>query len=244
MVAFDLYLPNSPEPAPLVVVAHGFTRGKANMAGWGECLAREGFVAVVPTLPSWSDHRRNARSINELIDGFRDASPHAPRVRGERVGVMGFSAGGLSSLLAAADNPSIVVWIGLDPVDRDGLGAAAAARLKCHAVMLRAEPSPWNAHGNASAIEEAMQGRCQSVLVAGAVHVDAEWPTDWAAELMCGRSDEQKRAEFVLQAVAALKSNLRHSSASGLRLPAKDRHIPERQRGDAVFAVEKIVGAP
>jgi dienelactone hydrolase len=127
---------------------------------------------------------------------------------------MGFSAGGLSSLLAAADNPAIVVWVGLDPVDRNGWGAAAAARLQGRAVILRAEPSPWNAHGNAAGIERALGDRCRSTLIPGAIHIDAEWPTDRAAELLCGRSDERRRAMFVEHAIEALKSELMASPLS------------------------------
>jgi dienelactone hydrolase len=212
-VEYDLYLPASSHSAPLVVVAHGFSRSKTNMAGWGEKLAEEGFVAAVPTLPAWSDHQRNGRAINKLIDWLCTTSPHAQRIQKDRVGVMGFSAGGLSTLLAAADNSAIALWVGLDPVDRNGWGAAAAARLQAKAVILRAEPSPWNDNGNAATIERRLGGRCQSVRIPGAVHIDAEWPTDWAAELMCGRSDEQKRAAFVADAVTALKSVLMTANA-------------------------------
>jgi dienelactone hydrolase len=136
------------------------------------------------------------------------ASPQAQRIRAEHVGVMGFSAGGLSSLLAAADNPTIAVWVGLDPVDRNGWGAAAAARFQGTAVILRAEPSPWNAHGNAAGLERALAGQCRSTLIPGAIHIDAEWPTDRAAELLCGRSDDRRRGVFVEQATAALKAEL------------------------------------
>jgi dienelactone hydrolase len=65
-VGFDLYLPRTTEPAPLVVVAHGFARNKARMSGWGRSLASQGFAVAVPTLPALSDHRRNGRAINEL----------------------------------------------------------------------------------------------------------------------------------------------------------------------------------
>jgi len=219
-VAFDLYLPASSREAPLVVVAHGFSRSKANMAGWGRRLAEEGFVAAVPTLPAWSDHRLNGRSINELIHWLCTDSPYVQYIQRDRLGVMGFSAGGLSSLLAAADNPAILIWVGLDPVDRSGWGAAAATRLPAQAVILRAEPSPWNAQGNAAGIERALAGRCRSIRIAGAVHIDAEWPTDWAAELACGRSDEQKRAAFAQHAVVALKSELMHLDGQA-RLPCR-----------------------
>ena len=68
----------------------------------------------------------------------------------QRVGLMGFSAGGLATLLSAADNPAPGIWVGLDPVDHDGMGAKAAHLVKCHAVVLTSQPSACNGHGNAS----------------------------------------------------------------------------------------------
>ena len=44
----DIFWPEDAAPAPLVIVAHGFARRRHNMAGWGQHLAQEGFVAAVP----------------------------------------------------------------------------------------------------------------------------------------------------------------------------------------------------
>ena len=52
----DIYWRDTAEPAPLVIVAHGFARRRHNMSGWGRLLAEEGFVVAVPDLPAWSDH--------------------------------------------------------------------------------------------------------------------------------------------------------------------------------------------
>ena len=215
-VTFDVYLPAHSQPAPLVVVAHGFSRDRSNMAGWGERLACEGLVAAVPTLPKWSDHRANGRAINELIV-YLSRAPYADRIDRDRLAIMGFSAGGLATLLAAADNPRISLWIGLDPVDVNGWGADAAGRLRARVVMIRAEPSPWNAYGNAAGIEQALAaaapGRCTSLTIPGAVHIDAEWPTTPAAQLVCGQSDDQKREAFVSHALA-LQRNPRTTNTS------------------------------
>ena len=72
------------------------------MAGWGRHLAGLGFVTAVPSLPAWSDHERNGRAVSQLIDALL-ASPQLP-IDQARIGVVGFSAGGLSTLLAAADD--------------------------------------------------------------------------------------------------------------------------------------------
>ncbi len=203
-VRFDLYRAGAPGPRPLVVVAHGFWRSRANMSGWGRHLAGEGFLVAVPDLPAWSDHERNARAISELVDWLLAQPPLA--IDDRRVGVVGFSAGGLSTLLAAARNPRIRLWVGLDPVDRDGKGALAAQTVSASALILRATPSRCNAHGNAVGIERAFGGRATTVSVAGATHTDPEWPSDWKARLVCGADAPERRAKFVDAATAALKS--------------------------------------
>jgi dienelactone hydrolase len=210
-VVFDLYAPGTHGAAPLVVVAHGFWRSRANMAGWGRHLAQEGFLAAVPDLPAGSDHARNGRAVNELIAWLLAHPPATVPIDDERIAVLGFSAGGLATLLAAADNPRIRLWIGLDPVDRGNAGATAAARLAATAVLITAEPSSCNGQGNAAAIGRALGERVTAVAVPAATHADAEWPTDWKARLLCGGSSKARRALFVEHATRALRALTRPS---------------------------------
>jgi dienelactone hydrolase len=188
----------------MVVVVHGFSRHRRNMSGWGQHLAKEGFLAVVPDLPTWSDSARNGQFISELRAYLLGEESWKKHIDPARVGLLGFSAGGLSSLLSAAYSPGVAIWIGLDPVDRDGLGVKAASMVQSRAVVLTAEPSACNAHGNARDIVAALP-RHEHFRVAGAVHVDAEWPTSFFAELVCGRSTDERRAEFQARATKALK---------------------------------------
>jgi dienelactone hydrolase len=205
--AVDLCWPEAAAPAPLVIVAHGFARRCRNMSGWGRHLASEGLAAAVPDLPAWSNQARNGRFISDLRAYLCAAESWRQRIDPARVGLMGFSAGGLATLLSAAGNPGPAIWVGLDPVDRSGAGAQAAPSVKCRAVVLTAEPSACNARGNARAIIAALP-RCEHFDIAGAVHVDAEWPTDRLAEAVCGRSTEDRRGEFRLHATAALREIL------------------------------------
>jgi dienelactone hydrolase len=205
--AVDLYWPAAAVPAPLVIVAHGFFRRRRNMSGWGQHLANEGFVAAVPDLPAWSDHIRNGRFISDLRAYLGSGDSWRPRIDPSRVGLMGFSAGGLATLLSAAFIPGLTIWVGLDPVDWKGLGTKVAPVIDCHAVVLTADPSACNAHGNAASILAALP-HCEHFRVAGAVHVDAEWPTDRMAEAVCGRSTEEKRDEFHRRATSALHDAL------------------------------------
>ncbi len=52
----DIYRPGA-TPSGAVILAHGFLRSRANMAGHAQALAAEGALAVVPYLPYWSDSR-------------------------------------------------------------------------------------------------------------------------------------------------------------------------------------------
>ncbi len=203
----DVYRPASKAKAAMVIVVHGFSRHRQNMSGWGEHLAKEGFVAVVPDLPAWSDHVRNGRFISELRTHLIEDKLWKIRIDPARIGLLGFSAGGLSSLLSAADAPNMAIWVGLDPVDRDGLGARAAAVLKSRALVLTSEPSVCNAEGNALGMVSALPAPAH-FRISGAVHIDAEWPSTWLAELVCGRSTEENRAEYRWRATKALKEAL------------------------------------
>jgi pimeloyl-ACP methyl ester carboxylesterase len=210
----DLYWPATAVPAPLVIIAHGFFRRRHNMSAWGQHLANEGFMAVVPDMPTWSNHIRNGRYISDLRAYFCSGDAWRQRIDQSRVGLMGFSAGGLASLLSAADNPNPIIWVGLDPVDWKGIGTKVAPLIDCRAVVLTAEPSACNSHGNARNIITALP-RCEHFGIAGAVHVDAEWPTDWIAEAVCGRSTDEKRSEFHWRATAALHEALTMHPTTG-----------------------------
>ena len=161
-------------------------------------------MAVVPDLPSRADHGRNGRFISELRAYLLGDESWKKHIDPARVGLMGFSAGGLSSLLSAAHSPGLAIWVGLDPVDRDGLGVGVATMVQARAVVLTAEASVCNAHGNARDIVSALPLH-DHFRVAGAVHADAEWPTSWLAEVVCGRSTDERRAEFQVRVTKALK---------------------------------------
>lgn len=200
----EIYWPDVTAQAPMVIIVPGFMRHPRNMSGWGQHLAQQGFVAVVPDLPTHSDHARNGRFLSELRDYLSDVEPWRRRIDPTRTGYLGFSAGGLSSLLAAPRSPGLAIWVGLDPVDRDGAGSKVAPTVLAQAVVLTAEPSACNVRGNALNIVAALP-HPEHHRVTGAVHVDAEWPTTRIAELVCGRSTEGGHKEFRTRATNALR---------------------------------------
>lgn len=205
-VVYDLYLPAGDDPAPLIIVAHGFWRDRHNMALWGKRLAAEGFIVAVPNAPRWANHEANTQAIRELVNYLATTEK---RVDPARIGLAGFSAGGCYTLLACS-NPRVCVWVGLDPVLPSKIPREEAIRLTMPAYILRAEPASANLRGNIRVVQGDLRDVRLQMIVRDAVHVDPEWPTDAMAQWACGRSDDARRAAFVEYAVAAFRWELMH----------------------------------
>lgn len=174
------------------ILSHGFTRSRRTLSGHAQALADAGVLALTPELPCTFDFRCNARALAALVGALRVGGTFGPPV--QRVMLVGFSAGGLSSLLAA-DTPGVVGFVGLDPFDRtmadetEHLGLAAAARLRTEVMLLRAPPSRCNAHASAAPWATALPALWRDELIAGASHCDFESPTDWICRLACGGAE-------------------------------------------------------
>ena len=197
-VAVDFYFQKqAAAPQPLVVVVHGFSRSRRYMAGWGADLAGHGMIVAVMTQPYWARHSLNGEVISLLVELGRTGKwPIDARGNG-KVGLVGFSMGGLTSLLAAASlSPPADAWVGLDPVDHAGRGAAKAALVKLPGLALLAEPSPFNGQNNALAMLNDYGGPLQVIRITGATHCDAESPSDILGQLACGRVDPKRHNRF------------------------------------------------
>lgn len=196
-----------PDPLPpvegrgAVILVHGFTRTRATMVGHAQALAQAGFVVVVPDLPYSLDSRDNAVALRELLERLREGH-FAPRA--QHLVLVGFSAGGLSALLASSA-PGVVGFVGLDPFDRpSGIGLDAARQLTVPAWLLRAPPSACNAFSIAAPWGGALKGLVEDRVIAGAHHCDFEAPTDWVCRVACGPTapERQQAVRDLLLAVA------------------------------------------
>ncbi len=176
-VAIDFYYRPDGVTRPLAVGVHGFLANKQRMAHWGVILAREGFVVAVPTNPTYANHDRNAAAIVALVESGRAGQwPVSARADGRAV-LVGFSRGGLETILAAsALGDRVDAWIGLDPVDFNGKGKAAAARVRVPGLALLADPQPLNANGNAHSMLDAYAGPLEVIAVPNSAHLDGESP--------------------------------------------------------------------
>lgn len=213
-VAFEVYRPDGNHPAPLVIVAHGFMRGPDHMRGWAEHLAGEGFFVVLPALPSWGNHQRNTNAIDQLLDHVLSDPATAPAIDPSRIGLLGFSHGGMITFLSAARRDDIDIWVGLDPVDRHHWARDAAKHARFKVVALLAEPSQCNKESNWLGVEYPPGSEAVVRIVNGSVHGDPESRSDRFADFMCGKSDETRREVYFRYATAALRATLMQDEAS------------------------------
>jgi dienelactone hydrolase len=175
------YLPGS-VPKPVAVVSHGFLGNRHRMAAWGRRLAADGFLVAVPTNPAIVSIDRNVSSLRFLLTRGSQSRWPIPVVSNGQTVLIGFSKGGLETLLVAASHAvPLQAWVGLDPVDRDQRGSVAARQVQVPGLAILAAPSPMNAYGNARAMLACYAGPLQIKRVPGARHVEAESP-DWPAD--------------------------------------------------------------
>jgi dienelactone hydrolase len=169
-----------------VILAHGFTRSRATMAGHAEALAQQGMLAVAPDLPYLVDSRDNARALADLAALLRRGAFAAPA---DRIVMVGFSAGGLAALLASGSE-GVVGYVGLDPFDRPGgVGRAFARKLRVPALLVRGPPSACNAFSIAAPWARALPMIEADRVIENASHCDFEAPTDAICRFVCGPAD-------------------------------------------------------
>jgi pimeloyl-ACP methyl ester carboxylesterase len=194
-VAVDVYRPVG-TPRGAVILSHGFTRSRRTLGDHAAAIAGAGALALTPDMPYTFDFRRNAQGLSELVARLLAGGTFGAPV--ERVVLVGFSAGGLSSLLAAA-TPGVVGYVGLDPFDRErrdssgALGRDFAPGLSTPAILLRAPPSSCNAQAVAAPWGTLLPGLRLDRVIEGASHCDFESPTDWMCRLACGETDPQRQ---------------------------------------------------
>jgi dienelactone hydrolase len=199
----DIHRPAATAPIGIAIFAHGFGRSRHRHYDLGRALAEAGVVAIIPDLPNVMDLWANGDAVAELaarVESGAFGLPPAPR---SRIVLMGTSAGGLATLLAADRMPGLAGWIGLDPVDRTGTGADAAARLAVPAIVLLADNSHCNLIGSGRTLARALPRLVRSTKIEGASHCDFESPTNNFCRVICGTSPPDRESRVRDETVAA-----------------------------------------
>ena len=196
-VEVDVYKPINPQKGS-AILAHGFTRSRTTMGEHAQALAARGVLAITPDMPCTFDFRCNAAAIAGLVNLLRNTDTFGGS--SQSVMLVGFSAGGLSSLLAA-DTPGVVGYVGLDTFDRvlpnetERAGITASRRLTTAALILRAPASSCNAKAVAAPWGTELKTLWRDDLIAGASHCDFEAPSDWKCRLACGDTDPARQLQ-------------------------------------------------
>jgi dienelactone hydrolase len=196
-VEVDVYKPIGPQKGA-AILTHGFTRSRTTMGEHAQALAARGVQAITPDMPCTFDFRCNASAITEMVSLLRNTTTFGSS--SQRVMLVGFSAGGLSSLLAA-DTPGVVGFVGLDPFDRvlsnetERAGITASRKLTTEVLLLRAPASRCNANAVAAPWGSELKTLWRDDLIAGASHCDFEAPTDWKCRLACGDTDHARQLQ-------------------------------------------------
>ena len=216
-VHVDVYAPGADPPSGVAIVAHGFMRSRARHRDLGQALAVAGVTAVIPDLPYILNHWGNGEAIAELTHKLEAGALGLPPIEPSRIVLIGTSAGGLATVLAAAKLPGLAGWVGLDPVDGTGTGVRAASQLSSPAIVLLADPSSCNLYGSGRSIARAVPGLLRSTILHGASHCDFEEPTNKFCKVMCGASSSRMQVHARQEVVRAAVEMLRGPADTGPR---------------------------
>ncbi|RME25528.1 MAG: alpha/beta fold hydrolase [Deltaproteobacteria bacterium] len=195
-MATTTFTPDDADPIATVILAHGFSRGRAQVAGWAEDLASWGFRAVAPDLCHASildtDHEANGNDLARL----------GALLEGDII-FAGHSAGGLAALLAGVASPEARGVVTLDLVDSGDLGLQAAPDLAIPLWAMLGEASACNADGNGDAVV-AIVPRSRAWRITGADHCDFENETDALCTAFCGGTDDRFDELEIHEVIGAL----------------------------------------
>jgi len=189
-VRADVYRPDGTPRGTRGARRHGFLRSRTTMAGHATALARDGALVIVPDLPSWTDSRENGRALVELVARAHAGAFGAPI---ERVMLVGFSAGGLAALLAAA-SPGVVAYVAstrsIVPAASDWRRRGRCARRPFWCAGRRRSATPTTSRR----LERGAAGaRGRSARSPARAHCDFEAPTDRWCTLLCGATDPARQ---------------------------------------------------
>jgi len=189
----DIYRPAAGPSEGVAIVAHGFTRSRVRHSDLGRALAESGVIAIIPDLPNVVDLWGNGDAIVDLMQKLEAGAIEVSPSGRSHVVLIGTSAGGLATVLAAAKLPGLAGWIGLDPVDRTGTGSDAAEQLTAPAIVLLGGASGCNLFGSGRTIARALPRLVRTTSLKGASHCDFEDPTTNLCRVLCGGSSREMR---------------------------------------------------
>ncbi len=189
---YSLFAPTGAADAPLVVLGHGLGRDRERMVLLAHHLATHGLrVATIDYCHlkiTDVDHAQNAADQVTLATALAGGAPviHA-----------GYSAGGLSSLVATSTDSQAVALLLLDGVEKDGLGQTTGPSVSVPTFGLVGEPHLCNSQNGGGVYLAKQTQNGWSARVIGATHCDFEGPSDVICTVPCGGEGAQGQRELI-----------------------------------------------
>lgn len=143
-------------------------------------------IALKCSKPWAGNHAENARDMIALREALG----------WEKVAYAGFSAGGLSALLASSQDSACEKLVLLDPVDHKNLGIEAASQVRVPTLAVLGQPGPGNANRNAASMLAAIL-RCHVIEVQDASHCDFEAQPSSLCHYLTGSKADASRTAVV-----------------------------------------------
>lgn len=197
-IGYTLHTPEKPAKQR-VILAHGFLRNADTMEHLAKSLAADGIetacISLKRSTPLNGNHAENARDMIALREALG----------WKNVAYAGFSAGGLSALLATSQDPACVKLVLLDPVDHKSLGFEAASQASVPTLAMLGKPGPGNANRNAAAMLAAIP-HCRIIEVPDASHCDFEAKPSALCHFFTGSKPDATRTTAVHGSISSESS--------------------------------------
>ena len=211
-LGYHLHSPTAPV-RHRAILAPGFLRGPKTMDHLGIALAADGVETAVIDLkrsrPWAGKHEENARDMIALRKALGWS----------RVTYAGFSAGGLSALIAASEDAGAEKLLMLDPVDSRSLGLRTAPRIRVPALTILGQSGPGNGwQKGASMLDKIPNGTV--VEIHEASHLDFELPSSPGVQASTLTTSVQER--ILADAVDWVRGSAARSNAVTRSLQNKE----------------------
>lgn len=197
-IGYTLHTPEKPAKQR-VILAPGFLRNAETMEHLAKSLAEDGIetacISLKRSTPLNGNHAENARDMIALREALG----------WKNVAYAGFSAGGLSALLATSQDPACVKLVLLDPVDHKNLGFEAASQASVPTLAMLGKPGPGNANRNAAAMLAAIP-HCRIIEVPDASHCDFEAKPSALCHFFTGSKPDATRTTAVHGSISSESS--------------------------------------
>jgi pimeloyl-ACP methyl ester carboxylesterase len=191
----DFYLSALGNNAPLAILLHGYSNGKADHAYQGMHLATWGINSIVLQLPNRGSWVTHGRTLARVADHIRKRPAQFPNIDTRNILLVGHSFGASAVSYAMGQGAPVIGGVLLDPASFGKGLATALGRVGRPVMILLADESVFPARGREVFLNN-LRGNAGELSVRGAGHEDAQFS-------LSDDADNQERLAFLSALTAA-----------------------------------------